>query len=54
MSRYMVIYCYEDLIWSQFFDSYKNARNHADTGSRAGALTELYEYETGEGYIRIA
>ena len=54
MSRYMVVYCYEGLARSQFFDSYKEARDQADTGSRIGVLTELHEYETGEGYIRIA
>lgn len=48
MTRYMVV----GSGWAQFFDSYKEAQAYAD--STVGILVELYEYESGEGYLRIS
>lgn len=51
MTRYMVICSGKEVSWAQFFDSYKEAQAYAD---RANVLTEVYEYESGEGYLRIS
>lgn len=48
MTRYMVVTADGR---AQFFDSYKEAQAYA---YNAECLVELYEYEIGEGYIRIA
>lgn len=51
MTRYMVI----GTDWAKFFDSYREAQAYAyNAECGAGELVELYEYEAGEGYIRIA
>ena len=51
MTRYMVVCSGLGIMWTQFFDRYKEARAYAD---RAGVLVEIYEYESGEGYLRIS
>ena len=52
MTRYMVVCSVEEGSWAKFYNSYKEAQAYAD--STVGVLVELYEYESGEGYLRIS
>jgi len=51
MTRYMVVCLGRGVCWAHFFDRYEEARAYADN---VCAFTELYEYESGEGYLRIS
>ena len=57
MSRYMVVISYrviqleKAIEMAKFFNNYNEARGCKWT---EGTYSELYEYEAGEGYIRIA
>ena len=55
MTRYMVVCSGKEVSWAQFFDSYKEAQAYAyNAECGVGLLVELYEYESGEGYLRIS
>lgn len=53
MTRYMVVCSGKEVSWAQFFNTYKEAQAYVDS-CFGMVLSEIYEYESGEGYLRIS